>query len=226
MHGDEDQLQKSRSIEINRFSGTFTAALETLSKVERSPDENEVLFDPLFAAIKKVPPLQFVALRKPPFPTDAFVYQAKQLSLNFPETRYGAHADRHLASGNNWDKDGILALKTYLVEVLGYHWLRKKSKANATFPLRQLHQMGVTAPESQPSTSTRSAQVRPHWTRQDARLHTTRGRHISRHVALARSGPRSTNPIDPLFLNELISALQPGHQPQRRFQPNKRGKRQ
>lgn len=86
MHGDEDQLQKSRSIEINRFSGTFTAALETLSKVERSPDENEVLFDPLFAAIKKVPPLQFVALRKPPFPTDAFVYQAKQLSLNFPET--------------------------------------------------------------------------------------------------------------------------------------------
>ncbi|KAH7710525.1 hypothetical protein AAVH_22194 [Aphelenchoides avenae] len=240
VHVADDQLQKTRFFENNRFSGSCIAALVTLGKAERSPDESEDLFDQLMAAIKKAPHLQVVVLPPPPFPTDAYVYQAKQLRLNFPDTyemtdsggsllqigRYGAHADRHLASGNKWDKDGILALKAYLVQVLGHHWLRKQPKANATFPLRQLHQLGLAAPESQPSTSTRPAQVRLQPTRLDARLHTTRGGPINRHAAPARSGSRSTDTIDPQFLNGIISALQPGHQQQRRFQPNKRGKRQ
>ena len=308
VHVADDLLQKTRFFENNRFSGSCIAALVTLGKAERSSDEKEDLFDQLLAVIKKVPHLQVLILPPPPFPSDAYVYQAKQLRLNFPDTyemtdsggsllqvsqtmlktgitnpfqigRYGAHADRHLASGNKWDKDGILALKAYLVQVLGHHWLRKKSKANATFPLRQLHQMGVTAvshnteqahdllfrsglengpmsnlddpekplggvfllnsshsivfsetyvnlclqPESQPSTSTRPHDARHSSIRNDARLHSTRGGHITRHAAPARSGPRTSNSIDPQFLNDIISALQPAQQ--RRFQHNKRGNR-
>ncbi|KAH7720445.1 hypothetical protein AAVH_12085 [Aphelenchoides avenae] len=229
VHVADDLLQKTRFFENNRFTGNCMAALVTLGAAERAPDGNEDLLKQLLAAIAKVPYVQI--------------------------GRYGAHVDRRYVTGDKWDKDGILALKSHLVQVLGHHRLRNTPKASATFPLRQLHQMQVDSsgkangvnlrlgnpekplegvflrilapllcfrrldltlllqPESQPSTSRRSY---------DASLHSTRGGRINRHVAAPRSGPRSTNAIDPQLLNNIISALQPSSHPSKPHRQQKR----
>ncbi|KAH7693585.1 hypothetical protein AAVH_39377 [Aphelenchoides avenae] len=231
VHVADDLLQKTRFFENSRFSGNCMAALVTLGAAERAHDGNEDLFQQLLVAIEKVPYIQVLIAPPPPIQTDAYVYQAKKLQAKFPQLygmtdtggsllqigRYGAHVDRRYVSGDNWDKDGILALKSHLVQVLGHHWLRNTPKASATFPLRQLHQMQLDssgkAPESQPSTSRRSY---------DATLHSTRGGRINRHVAAPRSGPRSTNVIDPQLLNNIISALQPSSHPSKPPRQQKR----
>ncbi|KAH7718824.1 hypothetical protein AAVH_13710 [Aphelenchoides avenae] len=145
------------------------ATLMTLGIAGRTPDDND-LFQQLLAAVKKVPHAQVIIAPPPPIQNDAYVHQAKQLMETFPERcgmtdtggsllqacpaiatmkvhsrfqigRYGTHADRRYVSGDKWDKDGILALKAHLVQVVGHHWLRNTPKASAAFPLRQLHQL-------------------------------------------------------------------------------------
>jgi hypothetical protein len=301
VHVADDLLQKTRFFQNNRFSGSCMATLMTLGIAGRTPDDND-LFQQLLAAVKKVPHVQVIIAPPPPIQNDAYVRQAKQLMETFPELygmtdtggsllqvcpaiatmkvhsrfqigRYGTHADRRYVSGDKWDKDGILALKAHLVQVLGHHWLRNTPKASAAFPLRQLHQLQLDSsgkavsqsagrfsesvhrfvlqngmnfklgnpekplegvflrilapllcfrkwklpsllqPESQPSTSRRSY---------DANLHSTRGGRINRHVAASRSGPRSTNTIDPQLLTDIISALQPSSQPSKSHRHQKR----
>ncbi|KAH7702513.1 hypothetical protein AAVH_30327, partial [Aphelenchoides avenae] len=154
VHIADDLLQKTRFFENSRFSGNCVAALVTLGHAERAPNGEDDLFDQLLAAIKKVPHVQVIITPPPPIQSDAYNYQAQQLLANFPELynmtdnggsllqmgRFGAYADRRYVAGNKWDKDGITMLKAYLIQVLGHHWLRNTPKANATFPLRQLHQ--------------------------------------------------------------------------------------
>ncbi|KAH7717723.1 hypothetical protein AAVH_14797 [Aphelenchoides avenae] len=218
VHVADDMLQKTRFFENNRFSGSCMAALVTLGAAERSPNEKEDLFEQLLAAIKKLDHVQVVIMPPPPIQNDAYNYQAKQLLEKFPELygmtdsggsilqigRYGAHADRRLVLGDKWNKDGILALKSYLVQVFGHHWLRNVPKATATFPLRQLDHLQIgaagNAPDPQPSTSTRT---------NDASLHAIRGGRINRRDTTSRSGPRSSTNFNPNLLNELLSALQP-----------------
>lgn len=75
VHVADDQLQKTRFFENNRFAGSCMAALVTSGKAERSSDAKEDLFDQLLAATKKIPHLQVVVLPPPPPQTDAYVYQ-------------------------------------------------------------------------------------------------------------------------------------------------------
>ncbi|KAH7706411.1 hypothetical protein AAVH_26358 [Aphelenchoides avenae] len=234
VHVADDQLQKKRFFENNQFSGSCMAALVTLGTAERSPNEQEDLYDQLLTAVKKVNHVQIVVMPPPPIQNEAYVYQAKQLMEKFPELykmtdsggsllqigRYGGHADRRYVLGEKWNKDGILALKEYLVQVSGHTWLRNVPKANAAFPLRQMDQLHLAvagnAPNPQPSTSARSNDSSLHTNRggrinrsNDANLHTIRGGRINRREAPSRSGPHSTQNFDPQMLNDLLSALKP-----------------
>ncbi|KAH7712177.1 hypothetical protein AAVH_20483 [Aphelenchoides avenae] len=242
VHVADDQLQKKRFFENNQFSGSCMAALVTLGTAERSPNEQEDLYDQLLTAVKKVNHVQIVVMPPPPIQNEAYVYQAKQLMEKFPELykmtdsggsllqigRYGGHADRRYVLGEKWNKDGILALKEYLVQVSGHTWLRNVPKANAAFPLRQMDQLHLAvagnAPNPQPSTSARSNDSSLHTNRggrinrsNDANLHTIRGGHINRREAPSRSGPHSAQNFDPQLLNDLLSALQPSGPPSSKF---------
>ncbi|KAH7706568.1 hypothetical protein AAVH_26197 [Aphelenchoides avenae] len=227
VHVADDQLQKTRFFENNRFSGSCMAALVTLEAAGES-DAEKHLFEQLLAAIKKVSHMQVVITPPPPIQNAAYLHQATKLMEEFPGLyamtdiggsmlqigRYGNRPDRCYVLGDKWNKDGILALKAHLIQVCGQHWLRNMPKANAPFPLRQLDQLQLStagvAPQSQQSTSVRqqlqpSASVRAY----NARLHSTRGGRINRRDPAPRSGSRSDHAIDPHLLNSIISALQP-----------------
>ncbi|KAH7668198.1 hypothetical protein AAVH_42962, partial [Aphelenchoides avenae] len=129
VHVADGLLQKTLFFENNRFSGSCMATLGTLGTAGRISDENADLFQHLLNALEKVPHVRVIVTPPPPIQNDAYI------------GRYGTHADRRYVSGDKWDKDGILALKEHLVQVLGHHWLRNTPKASAAFPLRQPHQL-------------------------------------------------------------------------------------
>ncbi|KAH7711750.1 hypothetical protein AAVH_20933, partial [Aphelenchoides avenae] len=225
VHIADDMLQKTRFFENNSFSGNCVVALVTLGTAERARDGKEDMFDQLLATIAKVPYIQVIITPPPPILSDAYDYQAKQLLAKFPELynmtdnggsllqigRYGARTDHRYVLGNEWDKDGIMMLKAHLVQVLGHHWLRNPPKANATFPLRQLHQMQLASTSNaHRSDRFHASNLQPTPTRlHDARLHSTRGGRITRRDAPARSNQHSNNGLDPRLLNDIIAALQP-----------------
>ncbi|KAH7706916.1 hypothetical protein AAVH_25853 [Aphelenchoides avenae] len=242
VHVAEDLLQKKRFFENHKFAGSCMAALVTLGAAERSPHEKEDLFDQLLAAIKKLNHVQIVVMPPPPIQNDAYVYQAKQLFEKFPELhnmtdsggsllqigRYGHHADRRCVLGEKWTKDGILALKEYLVQVSGHNWLRHVPKANAAFPLRQMDQLHFgaagNAPNPQALTSARSNQPSTSTRSNDANLHSIRGGRINRRDAPSRSGPHSSHGFDPQVLNDLLSALKPSTAPSSKFNRHQKRK--